>query len=335
MNQVANIKSRLPMPEGLTDIDAGKWRVLVESIFPSAKTVEAVVMALDYCKVRNLDPFKRPVNIVPMYNKTLKKEVETVWPGINSVQVDAARTQEWAGMDAPVWGADITEVFKGAGNYKDDDGNWSKESMEVSVTYPESCSLTVYRTVKGQKCAFTETVFWKETFSSIGKTGVPNHIWQKRARGQLHKCAKAAVLRTAFPEAGEYTAEEMEGKEIAAGGVVIENTPQKITPYSGDTTPREAGYASGASWGRKLDDIERLWTLCVTVEDLEKVRLDNKAHLDATKEIDAECYADLERKYKQFYKKLAKTKPTEKVAPYIQKEWDETEAMGLDKQLDF
>lgn len=221
-NDVA-VKSRLPMPAGIEGIDSRSWRVLIDSIFPSAKSAEAVVMALDYCRVRKLDPFKRPVNIVPMWNKSLKQEVETVWPGINSIQVDASRTKEWAGMDAPVWGENKTETFEGGGNYKDDDGNWSKDALKVTVTYPESCTMTVYRIVCGQRCAFTETVFWKEAYASIGKTGVPNYMWQKRPQGQLHKCAKAAVLRAAFPEEGDYTSDEMEGKEIMSGGVVIEN----------------------------------------------------------------------------------------------------------------
>lgn len=224
---VANTKSRLPMPNGLTDIDAGKWRVLTESVFPNAKTVEAVVMALDYCKARKLDIFKRPVNIVPMWNKALKKNVETIWPSINEVQVTASRTGKYAGMDSPIWGEMKTRIFEGKVKGYNDDGEWQDNvDTKVTVTYPEFCAVTVYRMIDGQKCAFTEPVFWEEAYGRVGKSDIPNPMWAKRARGQVLKVAKAFSLRAAFPEEGEYCAEEMEGKEIAAGGVVIEHTPE-------------------------------------------------------------------------------------------------------------
>lgn len=220
---VQDIKARLAMPNGVgDDMDARKWRVLCESVFPSAKTAEAIVMALDYCKARKLDPFKRPVNIVPMWNKTLGREVETVWPGINEVQVTASRTGKYAGMDEPKWGAIKNQNFKGVVKWKD--GNsWKEDALDITIDYPEWCSVTVYRMVEGQRCAFTEPVFWLEAYARRGKTDVPNDMWAKRSRGQLLKVAKAFSLRAAFPEEGEYTAEEMEGKEIMSGGVVMEN----------------------------------------------------------------------------------------------------------------
>ncbi len=47
------------------------------------------------------------------------------------------------------------------------------------------------------------------------KSVAPNAMWTKRPRGQIAKCASAQALRNAFPEiAAQYTAEEMEGKEI-------------------------------------------------------------------------------------------------------------------------
>jgi phage recombination protein Bet len=217
------------MPTNVQDeMDERKWRVLCEAIFPAAKTPEAIVMALDYCKARNLDIFRKPVHIVPMWNSALGKEVETVWPGINEVQVTAARTGHYAGMDEPRWGAMIKRTFKGS--KKNKNGSW--ENVEAEVEFPEYCAVTVYRMVEGQRCPFTEPVYWLEAYSrSFGKE-LPTDMWIKRPRGQLHKVAKAASLRTAFPEEGEYTAEEMEGKEIEAGGIAIVEQPAKpaLTP---------------------------------------------------------------------------------------------------------
>lgn len=282
-NELATIPARLPMPQGIEGMDGRSWRVLCESIFPSAKTAEAVMMALDYCRVRKLDPFKRPVNIVSMYNSALKKKVETVWPGINSIQIDASRTKEWAGMDDAVWGPDVTETFIGEGNRQDEEGgDWVKGKIEATVTYPKSCSVTVYRMVDGQKCAFTETVFWKEAYGKIsGKIDVPNSMWQKRPYGQLHKCAKAAVLRAAFPEEGDYTSDEMEGKEIESGGVVIEQVTSK-SAYGSAT-------AMKARWKEIMDKI----TSSNSGEALDAVFKQYAVDFKTMHSIDAQLYDSL------------------------------------------
>jgi hypothetical protein len=61
---------RLPYHEAVEErfgIDRAGWKALVEAIYPNAETADAIVMALSYCRARNLDPFKRPVHIVPMW----------------------------------------------------------------------------------------------------------------------------------------------------------------------------------------------------------------------------------------------------------------------------
>ena len=199
---------RLPMPAN-AGVDAGKWRVLVEAIFPNAESADSVMLALDYCKARGLDVMKKPVNIVPMWNSKLGRMVETIWPAITEVQVTAARTKEWAGMDPPEWGPDTTETFKGRRKTRQ---GW--EDAQATVTFPEYCSVTVYRTIGGERCAFTEPVYWREAYGRIGGSPLPNEMWTKRPRGQLHKVAKAASLRAAFPEESDYGDEEMAGQTI-------------------------------------------------------------------------------------------------------------------------
>jgi hypothetical protein len=154
-----------------------------------------------------------------MWSKTLAREVETVWPGIAEVQITAARTGLWMGMDPPKFGPEKTREFTGSAW---SDNAHRMESYRVEVTYPEWVEFTVYRLVSGTRSPFTEVVFWEETYARVKKTEMPNEMWQKRPRGQLLKCGKAAALRAAFPEeAGEYTAEEMEGKAIEADGVPV------------------------------------------------------------------------------------------------------------------
>lgn len=210
MNELTTTAPRLPMPEGFPD--SPLWRVLTEAIYPRAKSTGSILLALNYCKARGLDILKRPVNIVPIWDSQLGREVETVWPSINEIEVTAARTQQWAGMDDPRWGPAKTETFKG--QRKDRKKGWVPH--EVTVTYPESCAVTVYRMVGGQKCAFSEPIFWKEAYARVGGANatLPNDMWTKRPYGQLHKVAKAASLRTAFPEETDYSAEEMEGQTV-------------------------------------------------------------------------------------------------------------------------
>ncbi len=220
INGATQIQCRLPVaPTALAEIgvDPGTWKVLVESIFPSAKTAEGVGLAVQYCRARGLDIMKRPVHVVPMWSKTLGREVETVWPGIAEVQTTAARTGLWAGMDPPKFGPEQTRTFRGS-VWRDG----RQESGQVEVSFPEWVEFTVYRLVNGTRCPFTEVVFWGETYARAGKGEMPNDMWQKRPKGQLLKCAKAAALRAAFPEeAGEYTAEEMAGKVIEADSVPV------------------------------------------------------------------------------------------------------------------
>lgn len=223
MTALVDIRARIAMPAnakamGYTPQD---WSVLVDAIYPNAKTAESVVLALSYCKARKLDPMKRPVHIVPMWNKQIGRMVETVWPGINELQVTAHRTAQFAGMDAPTWGPEITRTFKGEVKR---DGRMVQ--IEATVAFPEWCAVTVYRVMHGGRMPFTEPVYWLESYARQGQSEVPNEMWAKRVRGQLHKCAKAAALRAAFPEeiGNEYTAEEMEGREItvrADDGLVL------------------------------------------------------------------------------------------------------------------
>ncbi|WP_084161510.1 phage recombination protein Bet [Methylocaldum szegediense] len=230
--------ARLPMPvdaANMQDLDVQTWRILTDILFPTAKTPEAILMAWEYCKVRGLDIFKKPVHIVPMWNSALQRNVETVWPSIQEVQSTAARTKAWAGMDPPKWGPERTQKF--CGRVKTDDDKW--EDVEVTLTFPEWCEVTVYRLVGGKRCAFSEPVFWLEAYSRAGgkNSEVPTTMWIKRPRGQLHKCAKAASLRAAFPEeCGEYVAEEMDGKIIdLEAAPIIEGTVTRVEEEPSET----------------------------------------------------------------------------------------------------
>jgi phage recombination protein Bet len=169
-------------------ISLGEWNVLVDTVFPAANTAGAVALAVSYCKARHLDPFKRVVHIVPIYDKERKMWVETVWPGIAVHRTTAFRTREYAGHDEVAFGPEIERTW--------DDG----DNGSVTIQFPEWAQMTVYRIVHGQRCGFPgPKVRWIETYAAK-KSDAPNSMWADRPYGMIEKCAEAAALRGAFPE---------------------------------------------------------------------------------------------------------------------------------------
>jgi len=235
-------KPRLPWHDeiesrfGDMGVNKASWKALVEAVFPAARTVDSVVMALSYCKARKLDPFKKPVHIVPVWDSEKRGYVETVWPGISELRTTAMRTGQMAGMDAAEFGPEIEETFEGEVKRGD---SWQTE--RVTIRFPQWCQVTVYRMVEGQRVAFVgPKVYWREAYASQGKSTLPNAMWQKRSIGQLEKCAEAAALRRAFPEelGNEYAAEEMEGQRFMG------DHARDITPaHEAPPAPKRADFA--------------------------------------------------------------------------------------------
>jgi phage recombination protein Bet len=209
-------------------VEASAWQTLVNATFPNARTPEGVLLALSYCRQRNLDVFKRPVHIVPIRTKLKSPDgkdywgdIETVWPGINELRTTAHRTGIYAGSDPAEWGPDITSEWE-LPSGEDDGGDHPNAPPRekkaaaapvrmLKVVHPEWCQITVYRVVQGLRVAFPgPRVYWLETYATAGKSDRPNEMWKDRARGQLEKCAEAAALRKAFPEelGGEHIVEE-------------------------------------------------------------------------------------------------------------------------------
>lgn len=210
---------RLPYVPGLEqrfgDLGVNKttWRPLVEAVFPAAKSADSVIMALAYCKARKLDPFKRPVNIVPVWDSKSRRMIETVWPSITEHRITAHRTGLYAGIDDTEYGPLETRTF--TGRVKRDD-QYVDETVDLE--FPAWAKVTVYKMIGGVRCPFSAKVYWLEAYGRQGRTDLPNSMWQQRPHGQLEKCAEAAALRKAFPEEiSEPTAEEMEGQVVAYG----------------------------------------------------------------------------------------------------------------------
>jgi len=185
---VAFSPPRLPYHPAIEErygIDKSSWKALTEVIFPLATSVDSIIMALSYLRARKLDPFKKLIHIVPIYDKSRNCMVDTVWPGIGELRTTAFRTGMYAGRGETEFGPEIT---KKVGN--------------VEVTFPEWARITVMRRCGSDIVPFVgPKVYWLETYSQQGRNdSSPNSMWLKRPRGQHEKCAEAAALRAAFPE---------------------------------------------------------------------------------------------------------------------------------------
>jgi len=126
---------------------------------------------------------------------------------IDFMRIRAAQTGDCAGIDDAVFAGD-------------------------PKTPSFAASVTVWRIVQGQRCAFTATARWNEYKPD------QDFMWQKMPHGQLGKCAEALALRRGFPQelADLHTFEELDhdreaqpstkrvvqrASEKAVGGAVV------------------------------------------------------------------------------------------------------------------
>lgn len=213
-NNGSNMPREAPKPASLDypqiaadyDIDKPLWNGL-RNLYPGAQD-QSIVMVYEYCKVRKLDPLKKPVHIVPMSVKDVVADKyvmrDVIMPGIQEMRTTAARTGAYAGMDEVVFGPDTEfPMIKG-----------EVSESPVKIIAPAYAKVTVYRLVQGKRYPFTHVEYFAEAVAR-DRYGKINEMWTKRPSGQLAKVAEAGALRKAFPEelGGEYAADEMLGRE--------------------------------------------------------------------------------------------------------------------------
>jgi len=233
-------QERLPYHPAIRErfgVDRAAWRALVEAVYPSAKSADSVVLALAYCKARKMDPFKRVVHIVPVWDSVRRQEVETVWPGIAEHRTTAFRTGLYAGCEPAAYGPDITRTFSDTIPARN---GRQAEHVSFEMTFPEWCQLTIYRLVSGTRVAMPgPRVYWLETYSRRGRTVLPNDRWQRSPRQMIEKCAEAAGLRRAFPEelGDEWTAEEAGGLHAGRDVGLADEAPARPTSADAAAEP--------------------------------------------------------------------------------------------------
>jgi len=214
MNNIATVNTN-------NEIDQHIWSALKNSLYTGAKD-ESIKLVLDYCKAAKLDPMQKPVHIVPMSVKNAQtgryEYKDVVMPGVGLYRIQAARSNQYAGVSEPEFGEDVTCNLGG-----------------VNITYPKWCKVTVKKLVNNTIVEFTAKEYWLENYATASKESIaPNTMWKKRPYGQIAKCAEAQALRKAFPEiiSQHPTAEEMEGKDINDLEMEIKNITPKAQNIS-------------------------------------------------------------------------------------------------------
>ena len=157
---------------------------LIKQTVCKGATDQELALFLYTAKRTGLDPLLRQIYAVKRWDNKLKKETMAMQTGIDGLRLIADRTGTYAGNDEPVY-----------------------EYDQNDVSHPIKASVTVYKIVAGQRCAFSASARWTEYCPKEGM----DFMWKRMSHVMLGKCAEALALRKAFPAeiAGLYTAEEM------------------------------------------------------------------------------------------------------------------------------
>jgi len=164
------------------------------------------------CKRTGLDPFVKQIYAIKRYDAESGSYVMGIQVGIDGMRLIASRTDQLAGVDAPVFDVDPNETW-----------------------HPFTATVTVYRMKDGERMPYSHTVRWTE-YVQKKKDGTPTRMWSKDGMpfNQLGKCAEAGALRKGFPNdlSGLTTADESPIIDITAADGMTEQLELKA-----DTKP--------------------------------------------------------------------------------------------------
>jgi phage recombination protein Bet len=170
-------------------ITAEQKELVKKTVFPDATDAELQLFFFD-CTRRGIHPLDK------LIHPTKRNGKYTPITSIDLFRQRASESGEHMGTD--------DAVYTGDAGQKD-----------------FAASVTVYKHLRGEKCAFTATARWSEYCPPAGS----DFMWRKMPHLMLAKCAEALVLRKAFPQQlhGLYTNEEM-----AQAGPPLPMTPLNI-----------------------------------------------------------------------------------------------------------
>lgn len=187
---------------------------LIKQTVCKGATNDELALFLYTAKRTGLDPLLRQIYAVKRWDNKLKKETMAMQTGIDGLRLIADRTGTYAGNDEPVF-----------------------EYDQNDVSHPIKASVTVYKIVAGQRCAFSASARWSEYCPKEGM----DFMWKRMSHVMLGKCAEALALRKAFPAeiAGLYTAEEMAQAGPAKEADLVDMPRKRVQNAPEQTIPAE------------------------------------------------------------------------------------------------
>lgn len=218
-------------PDEISTMVDGAWnreqiRLIRQQVAPEATPAELALFLQVAHRVK-LDPFRRQIYAIHRMDRRLGRKVMTIQTGIDGLRAIAERSRACAGISDATFGRS---------------GNGGK---------PASATVTVYRFVGGERCAFTATARWEEYSQTYG-------LWPNKPHVMLAKCAEALALRKAFPGdmSGLYMADEMPGEDqptqLVSSQTVRPELPPAVCPLEEDLPRPQAREGNGLGEGHGM-----------------------------------------------------------------------------------
>lgn len=133
---------------------------------------------LQVCQRTQLDPFAKQICPVARWDKKEGRNVMQIQVQIDGFRVLAQRTGQYGGSDRPLF----------------DEGLTLYQHIQAKRGKPQTCAITVYRLVGGQRCAFTAEITWDDFYPGQ-KQGF---MWDSKPYQMMSKAVESQALRKAF-----------------------------------------------------------------------------------------------------------------------------------------
>jgi len=159
-----------------TNLGDEQIKTLVQAgIIPANTPPAQIAVFAAVCREKGLSAFTKEAYLVS-YAGTYSTIV-----GINGLRKIAAQTGTLAGVDDAQY------------NVQPDGQFLTASQLKANNKTPNTCTVTVYRIIQGQRCAFTHTAVFQEFSSGKNK-------WQTMPFQMIAKVAEAFALRKGFSD---------------------------------------------------------------------------------------------------------------------------------------
>jgi phage recombination protein Bet len=164
--------------------------LLIKKTMCAQATPEELELFVSACEKTNLDPFSVPSLICPVFrfSKKYGRDVMSVQIQVDGFRLHAQRSGCYAGSDSPLY----------------DEGLTLSQCIQAGREQPTTCSITVYRIVQQQRCAFTADISWKDIYPG-DRNGA---MWNAKPYHMMAKATECLALRKAFQSESISSSEE-------------------------------------------------------------------------------------------------------------------------------